>query len=472
MSPLTQQQFWKIWLQAQLILALTRISRLLSKLKVLRQAVLQLFWWLWYSRRLHSFLSFLFHPRYVAVILRLPIMVARQLLQLKISHPPVTTFKSQKKRRGKQELLPVQPLLFFFKSEVKLFFLCPLLLLLLSLFSHVRLCGPPWTAASQASIYRILQARMLEWVAMPCSRGSFQSGIQLRPPALQADSLPLSHWGAHCALPVQFSPVAQSCPTLCDPMDCSTPGLPAHHQLPEFTQTHVHWVSDAIQPSHPLSSPSPPSFNLSQFRVFSSESVLHIRRPNYWSFSFSISPSNEYFGLISFRMDWLDLLAVQGTIKSLLQHRSTKPSILWYSAFFIVQLSYPYMTTGKTIPLTRQTFVGKGVSLLFNMLSRLDITFPPRSKHLLISWLQSPSAVILEPKKVKSVMVSIVSPSVCREVMGPDAMILVSWMLSFKQTLSLSSFTFIKRLFNSSLLSTKRVVSSAYLLLIFLPAWF
>ena len=137
-------------------------------------------------------------------------------------------------------------------------------------------------------------------------------------------------------------------------------------------------------------------------RVFSSESILHIRWPNYWSFSFSISPSNEYPGLISFRMDWLDLLEVQGTLKSLLQHHSSKASILQCSAFFVVQLSHPYMTTGKTIALTRWTFVGKVMSLLFNILSRLVIAFLPRSKYLLISWLQSPSAVILEPSKIVS----------------------------------------------------------------------
>ena len=160
-------------------------------------------------------------------------------------------------------------------------------------------------------------------------------------------------------------------------------------------------------------------------RVFSNESALHIRWPKYWSFSFSISPSNEHPGLISFRINWLDLLAVQGTLKSFLQHHSSKASILWCSAFFIVQLSHPYMTTGKTIALTRWTFVGKVMSLFFNMLSRLVITFLPRSKHLLISWLQSPSAVILEPKKIKSATVSTVYPSICHEVMGPDAMILV-----------------------------------------------
>ena len=137
-------------------------------------------------------------------------------------------------------------------------------------------------------------------------------------------------------------------------------------------------------------------------RVFSNESVLHIRWPKYWSFSFNISPSNEYSGLISFRMDWLDLLAVQGTFKSLISHHSSRASVLQDSAFFIVQLSHPYMTTGKTIALTRQAFVGKAMSLLFNMLSRLVIAFLPRSKHLLISWLQSPSSVILEPPKIVS----------------------------------------------------------------------
>ena len=156
-------------------------------------------------------------------------------------------------------------------------------------------------------------------------------------------------------------------------------------------------------------------------RFFSKESVLHIRWPEYWSFSFSISPSNEYSGLISFMIDWLDLLAVQGTLKSLLQHHSSKASILHCLAFFMVRLSHPYMTTGKTIGLTRWTFVGKIMSLLFNMLSRLVITFLLRSKHLSISWLWSLFAVILEPKKIKSVSVSIVSPSMCHEVMGLDA---------------------------------------------------
>ena len=167
-------------------------------------------------------------------------------------------------------------------------------------------------------------------------------------------------------------------------MNRSPPGLPVHHQLPEFTQTHVHRVSDAIQPSHPWSSPSPPAPNPSSIKVFSNESTLRMRWPKYWSFSFSIIPSKEIPGLISFRMDWLDLLAVQGTLKRLLQHQRSKASILQRSAFFTVQLSHPYMTTGKTIALTRRTLVGKVMSLLLNILSRLLITFLPRSKHLLM----------------------------------------------------------------------------------------
>ena len=208
---------------------------------------------------------------------------------------------------------------------------------------------------------------------------------------------------------------------------------------------------------------------LPSIRVFSTESTLPMRWPKYWSFSFSISPSNEHPGLISFRMDWLDLLAVQGTLKSLLQHHTSKASTLRRSAFFTVQLSHLYMTTGKTIALTRRTFVGKVMSLLFHMLSRLVITFLPMSKCLLISWLQSPSAVILEPKKIKSATVSTVSLSICHEVMGPEAMFFVFWMLSFQPAFSLSSS--IKRLFSFSSLSAIRVVSSAYLrLLIFLLA--
>ena len=162
----------------------------------------------------------------------------------------------------------------------------------------------------------------------------------------------------------QFSSVTQSRLTLCNPMNRSMPGLPVHHQLPEFTQTHVHLVSDAIQPSHPLSSPSLPPIPPS-IRVFSNESILRMRWPKYWSFSFSISLSNEHPGPIFFRMDWLDLLAVQGILRSFLQHHSSKASILRHSAFFTVQLSHPYMTTGKTIALTRWTFVGKVMSLVF-----------------------------------------------------------------------------------------------------------
>ena len=207
---------------------------------------------------------------------------------------------------------------------------------------------------------------------------------------------------------VQFSSVTQSCPTLCDPIDCSTPGFPVHHPLLELAQTHVHWVSDAIQPSHSLLSPSPP---FPSIRVFWNVSVLCIRWPKYWSFSFNISPSNEYSGLMSFRIDWLDLLAFQETLKSVLQHHSSKASIFQSSAFIIVQLSHPHMTTGKTIALTIWTSVGKVMSLVFNVLSSLVIAFLPRSKCLLISWLQSPSAVILDHKKIKSVTVSIVSPS-------------------------------------------------------------
>ena len=198
---------------------------------------------------------------------------------------------------------------------------------------------------------------------------------------------------------VQFNSVTQLCPTLCNPMDCSMPGLPFHHQLPEFTQTHVHWVGDAIQPPHPLSSPSSPAFNLSQHQglfkwVSSSNQVAKV---------LELQLQRQSLQWI-FRTDFLQGGLVESpccprTLKSLLQHHNSKASILWRSAFFIVQLSHPYMTTGKTIALTRWTFVDKVMPLLFNMLFRLLITFLPRSNSLLISWLQSPSAVILEPKK-------------------------------------------------------------------------
>ena len=191
----------------------------------------------------------------------------------------------------------------------------------------------------------------------------------------------------------------QLCPTLCNPMNHSTPGLAVHHQLPESTQTHVHWAGDAIQPSHHLLSPSPPAFNLSQHQGL----LKWVSSSHQSCQSIGVSASTSVLQMntqdISFRMDWLDLLAVQGTLKSLLQHHHSKASILLCSAFFTVQLSHPYMTTEKTIAFTRWTLVEKVMSLLFNMLSRLVITFLPRSKYLLISWLQSPSAVILGPPK-------------------------------------------------------------------------
>ena len=206
-------------------------------------------------------------------------------------------------------------------------------------------------------------------------------------------------------------------------MDCSTQTLLSITN----SQNLLRLMSiDSVMPSNHLILCHPllllPSI-FPRIRVFSNESALRIRWPKYWSLSFNIPPSNELSGLISFRMDWLDLFTVQGTLKSLLQHHSSKASILQCSAFFTVQLSHPYTTTGKTIALTRMTFVGKVMSLLFNILSRLVITFLSRSKHLLISWLQSPSAVILEPpkKKKKPATVSTVSLSVCLEVMGPDA---------------------------------------------------
>ena len=220
--------------------------------------------------------------------------------------------------------------------------------------------------------------------------------------------------------------------TICDPMNHSRPGLPVHHHswsLRKLMSIQSVMPSSHLILCHPLLllPPIPPSI-----RVFPNESPLPMRWPKYWNFSFSISPSNEHPGLISFRIDWLDLLAVQGTLKSLFQPHSSKASIFQCSAFFIVQQSHPYMTTGKTIELIRQTFVGKVMSLLFNMLSRLVITILPRSKRLIISWWQSPSAVILDPQKIKSDTVCTVSPSISHEVMGPDAMILVFWMLSFQ----------------------------------------
>ena len=198
---------------------------------------------------------------------------------------------------------------------------------------------------------------------------------------------------------IQFSSIAQSGWTPCDPMNCGKPGLPVHHQCLEPTQTHVQCIGDAIQPSHPLLSLFLPPSIFPSIRDFSSKSALCIMWPKYWSFSFSISLSNEFSGLISFRIDWFDLIVVQGPLKSLLQHHNSKASVLQCSAFFIVQLSHPCMITGKTIALTRWTFVGRTMSLFFNVLPSFLIAFHPRSKLLLISWLQSPSAMILEPKK-------------------------------------------------------------------------
>ena len=260
-------------------------------------------------------------------------------------------------------------------------------------------CNPPGF-----SVCEILQARILEWVAISFSRGSSWSrgGTQVcrtaggfftaEPPGK------LVHTHS-----VQFSSVQ----SLSHVWLIATPWISARQASLSITNSRsllkLMPIESVIPSSHLLLChpllllpPIPPSI-----RVFSSESTLHMRWPKYWSFSFIISPSNEHPRLISFRMDWLDLLAVQGTLKSLLQCHSSKASVLWCSAFFIVQLLYPYMTTGKTIALTRQTFVGKVMSLLFNMLSRLVITFLPKSKRLLISWLQSPSAVILEPPKNK-----------------------------------------------------------------------
>ena len=268
---------------------------------------------------------------------------------------------------------------------------------------------------------------------------------------------------------VQFSSVTQSCPTLCNPMDCSTPGLPTTNSQSLLRLKSIQLVmpSNHLILCHPLL--LPPSI-FPSIRGFYNKSVHCIRWPKYWSFSFSISPSNEYSGLISFRMDWLDLFSVQGTLKSLLQYHSSKAPILGCSAFFTVQLSHPHMTTGKTITLTKWTRVGKVMSLLFNVLSRLVTAFLPRSKCLLISWLQSPSAVILGPPQNKVCHCFHCFPSICHEVMGQDTTILVFWMLSFKPTFSFSTFTFLKRLFSSSLPAIS-VVSSAYLrLLTFLSA--
>ena len=223
--------------------------------------------------------------------------------------------------------------------------------------------------------------------------------------------------------------------------------------ISQFAQTHVHWVNDAIQPSHPLSPLSPPAFNFSQQQglfqwINSLHQVAKVLELQVQHQSFQLILRVDFF-----KTDWFDPLADQEILKSLLQHHSLKSSILQLLSLPYGQLSYPYMTSEKTIDLTIWTFVGKVISLLFNMLSRFVIAFLPRSKHLLISWLQSLSTLVLEPKKIKSVTVSMVSPSICHEVMGPDATIFIFWMLSFKPTFSLYSFIFIKRLFSFSSLS-------------------
>ena len=257
-------------------------------------------------------------------------------------------------------------------------------------------CSPPGS-----SLHGISQARILEWVAIFLLQSTCRSLLNVSCIFSSISSVQLlSHvrlFAAPWTAAYQASLSITNSRSLLKLMPIESV-MPSSHLI----LCHPLLLLPSIFPST---------------RVFSNESALRIRWPKYWSFSFSISPSNEYSGPVSFRMDWLDLLAVQGTLKSLTQNHSSKTSILWCSAFFIVQLVHPYMITRKTIALTRWTFVGKVMSLLFNMLSRLVITFLPRSKCFLISWLQSPSAVILEPKNIKSVTVS---PSICCEVMGPD----------------------------------------------------
>ena len=243
--------------------------------------------------------------------------------------------------------------------------------------------------------------------------------------------LPCSLISPHPPVPsISWCSVTRSCPTLRDPWTAArraSPSLTVSRSLPKLMSIK------SLMPANHLILYCPllllPSI-IPSSRIISNESAVHIRWPNSSSFNFSISLSNEYSGLISFKIDWFDLLAVQGILRSLLQHRNSKTSIFWHSAFFMVQLSHPYMTTGKTMALTIWTFVGKMMSLLFNTLSRSVIAFLPRSSHLLTSWLPSPSAVILEPKKRKSVTASSFSPSMCHEVMV--AMILVFLILSFK----------------------------------------
>ena len=233
-----------------------------------------------------------------------------------------------------------------------------------------------------SSVHETFQARILDWVPPSSSRGSSWPRDLIHTSCVSCIAgRHFTHWaiGEAPALGCCCS-ITKSCLTLCNLMDCSMPGFPVLHYLPQFVQTHVHWVGDAIQPSHSLLPASPLASIFPSIRVFSNESALHIRWPKYWRFSFRISPSNEYSGLISFRTDWFDLLAVQGTFKSLLQHHSSKASILWHAAFLMVQFSHPYMTTGKTAALTIWTFVSKVMSLFFDTLSRCVIAFLPRAR--------------------------------------------------------------------------------------------
>ena len=353
------------------------------------------------------------------------------------------------------------------------------LLLLFSLLSPPW-SATPWTAVCQASqTIGILQATILEWDAMSFSKGSSRPRdwtckrclcvlylLYWETGSFSTTWKALSTW-------IVFVVIQFLIPILlfATPVAKTTVRQASLSFIISQNSLKLMSIESVIPSNHLIFCNSllflPSIFSI--IRVFSNELALLIRWQNYWSFSFSISPSNQYSGLISFRLDWFDLFAIEGTLKSLLQHHSSKASILWHSAFFTVQLSY--VTTGKTIALTRQTFIGKVISLLFNMLSRFFIAFLLRSKYLLYSWLQSPSAEILEPKKIKYVTASTYPPSICHEVMGPDVMIIVFWMTSFKPAFSLSSFTLIKRLFSYSSLSAIRVVSSAYLrLLIFFQA--
>ena len=304
-------------------------------------------------------------------------------------------------------------------------------------------CNPP-----DSSVHEMVQARILEWLAFPSFRGSSQPRYQtphlLRLQHCRQILYPLSHLGSPSSSISQFSQsvssVAQSYLTLCDPMNRSTP---------EFTQTHAHQVGDAIQPSHPLSSPSPPAPNPSQHQglfqwVNSSHEIAKVLEFPLQHQSFQWTPRTDLLqdGLIGSPGSPKDSQEFSPTP----QFKRINFSVL--TGFFTVQLSHPYMTTGKTIALTRRTFVGKVMSLLFHMLSRLVITFLPRSKCLLISWLQSPSAVILEPKKIKSDTVCTVSPSISHEVMGPDAMILVFWISSINENINSIFFTALFREFS------------------------